>query len=158
LFGTTATHFLVLRQHWGADRFESWCRSLTANKPLLVDGNSIVVKFVGRGEAWIGLTDSDDIAAGQRDGLPVAALPLTEEMLLIPNTVAVVRNAPHPEAAQKVFTYLGSTDVLSKLIAANALEGIASSEITDPTLKPDWDALVRDLEVGTKKLKEIFLR
>lgn len=158
LFGTTATHFLALRQHWGAAGWESWCRSLAANKPLLVDGNSIVVKFVGRGEAWIGLTDSDDIAVGQREGLPVTALPLMEEMLLIPNTIAIVRNEPHPDAAQKLFTYLGSPEVLAKLVAANALEGVTLSDVTIPTLKPDWDVLVGDLDAGTKTLKKIFLR
>ena len=76
-FGTTATHFHALRQHWGDARWEAWCRALAANKPFLVDGNSVVVKMVGRGEAWIGLTDSDDIAAGQAEGLPIAALPMT---------------------------------------------------------------------------------
>src|SRR5688572_18261688 len=69
LFGTTATHFLALRQHWGAARWEQWCRALHANKPFLVDGNSVVVQFVGRGEALIGLTDSDDVGAGQKNGL-----------------------------------------------------------------------------------------
>ena len=38
---------------------------MAANKPFLVDGNSVVVKLVGKGEAWVGLTDSDDIADGQ---------------------------------------------------------------------------------------------
>src|SRR5262249_2377988 len=119
---------------------------------------SIVVKFVGRGEAWIGLTDSDDIAAGQSEGLPIAALPLTKEMLLIPNTIAVVRTAPHPEAAQQLFTYLSRPEVLSKLVAGNALEGVALNDVTTLTLKPDWDGLVHDLDAGTKMLKDIFLR
>jgi len=67
-FGTTATQFHALRQLWGEERWLAWCRALAANKPFVVDGNSVVVKFVARGEAWIGLTDSDDIAAGQREG------------------------------------------------------------------------------------------
>ncbi len=158
LFGTTATHFLALRQHWGSACWEGWCRALAANKPLLVDGNSIVVKFVGRGEAWVGLTDSDDIAAGQREGMPIAALPLTEEMLLIPNTIALVRNAPHPDAAERLLAYLARPEVLAQLAAANALEGVRPSDVATPTLKPDWDALVGDLDAGTKLLKEIFLR
>ncbi|MEW6161559.1 MAG: substrate-binding domain-containing protein, partial [Verrucomicrobiota bacterium] len=106
LFGTTATHFMALRQAWGPAAWETWCRALAANKPFLVDGNSVVVKLVGRGEAHFGLTDSDDVAAGQREGLPVAALPISEEALLIPNTVAVVRNAPHPEAAERLYQFL----------------------------------------------------
>src|SRR6266850_988530 len=90
-FGTTAAHFHALRQHWGESAWESWCQALAANKALLVDGNSVVVKMVGRGEASIGLTDSDDIAAGQADRLPVAPNALNEEMLLIPNAIAVIR-------------------------------------------------------------------
>src|SRR5437899_282605 len=70
-FGTTGTHFHALRQHWDAEQWETWCRALAANKPLVVDGNSVVVKLVGKGEASIGLTDSDDIAEGQNNGLPI---------------------------------------------------------------------------------------
>src|SRR5438094_312831 len=94
LFGTTATHFLALRQVWGEERWQTWCRALADNKPFLVDGNSVAARLVARGEAWIGLTDSDDIAAEQGEGAPIVPLPLTEVSLLIPNTVAVVRGAP----------------------------------------------------------------
>src|SRR5262249_61341436 len=63
LFGTTATHFLALRQHWGEAGWSNWCAALRANRAFLVDGNSVVVKVVERGEAFLGLTDSDGIAA-----------------------------------------------------------------------------------------------
>src|SRR2546428_13149072 len=86
------------------------------------DGNSVVVKLVGKGEAWVGLTDSDDIADGQREGLPVAACPMSGETLLIPNTVAVTRGAPHPMAAQAGVEYLQRREVGERLIGANALE------------------------------------
>src|SRR5882672_9781320 len=76
LFGTTAAHFLALRQHWGESNWLAWCRALAANRPFLVDGNSVAVKFVARGEAVIGLTDSDDIAAEIREGVKVKALPI----------------------------------------------------------------------------------
>jgi len=183
-FGTTATHFHALRQLWGQDRWLAWCRALAANQPFIVDGNSVVVKFVARGEAWIGLTDSDDIAAGQREGLPIAmldgrarhsvradALPdgdgahgvtrpttdLVAETLLIPNTVAVIRNAPHPANAQKLFEYLQGREVAEKLVVANALESEAAK--TDgTTMKPDWEVLLRELDTTTKQLNEIFLR
>jgi iron(III) transport system substrate-binding protein len=179
-FGTTATHFHALRQLWGQERWFAWCRALAANQPFMVDGNSIVVQFVGRGEAWIGLTDSDDIAAGQREGLPIAALPLTAETLLIPNTVAVVRNAPHPANAQSLFEYLQRREVAAKLVQAHALESATlpegrvtrvpdsttEAEVRDSrspaprenTLNPDWASLLRDLETTTKQLNGIFLR
>ena len=179
-FGTTATHFHALKQHWGEAAWLAWCRALAANQPFIVDGNSVVVKFVGRGEAWIGLTDSDDIAAGQREGLPIEALPLSEESLLIPNTVGVIRNAPHPANAQKLFDYLQRREVVEKLVQANALESADSPEgrvtqapestigadvrdshgssLRQKTLRPDWDTLLGDLETTTKHLNEIFLR
>jgi iron(III) transport system substrate-binding protein len=158
LFGTTATHFVALRQHWGEARWLAWCRALQANQPFLVDGNSVVVRLVGKGEAWLGLTDSDDVAAGQREGYPLAALPLTEESLLIPNTVAVVRGARHPAEAQRLADHLASPEVAAKLVTAHALEGASAAAITARTLQPDWEALLRDLDEATTALREIFLR
>jgi iron(III) transport system substrate-binding protein len=158
LFGTTATHLLALRQHWGGDRWQVWCRALAANKPFLVDGNSVAARFVARGEAAIGLTDSDDNAAEIREGATLEAMPWTEETLLIPNTVAVVRNAPHPEAAQRLFDYLQRPEIAQRLVEANALEGVSLSEVTTPTLKPDWNVLLRDLESATATMQKIFQR
>jgi iron(III) transport system substrate-binding protein len=156
-FGTTATHFHALRQHWGEAHWLEWCRAFVANKPFVVDGNSVVVKFVGRGEAWIGLTDSDDIAAAQREGAALMTLPLTEEPLLIPNTVGVTRNARHPTDARKLFEYLQRRAVAERLVQVNALEN-AELAAEESTLKPDWDALLRDLETTTQQLNEIFRR
>lgn len=154
-FGTTATHFLVLRQQWGADSWETWCRALAANKPLLVDGNSVVVQLLGRGEAQLGLTDSDDIQAGIREGLPIAAHPLPDCSLAIPNTVAVLRLAPHPAEARQLFEYLQGDSVREKLLGAGAL----LSKTNPPTGKSiAWTPLIADLEAATETLKKIFLR
>lgn len=158
LFGTTVTHFLALRQEWGETAWESWCRALTANGSMVVDGNSVVARLVAKGEAWIGLTDSDDIAVVQREGAPVVALPLTDLDLLIPNTVAVVRGAPHPGPAQELFKWLQRPEVLDRLVTLHALEGASSSALVEQTLQPDWPKLVTELEAGTARLKEVFLR
>jgi iron(III) transport system substrate-binding protein len=160
LFGTTATHCLALRQAWGPTSWEHWCRALVNNQCLLVDGNSVVVQLVGRGEAGLGLTDSDDIAAGQRQGLPIVALPLTAETLLIPNTIAAIRNGPHPEQAQQLFDHLQSPETVQQLVRVQALESISPSAPTSagPTLAPDWNALLLELEPATKTLQKIFLR
>jgi iron(III) transport system substrate-binding protein len=157
-FGTTGAHFHALRQHWGPQQWESWCRALAAKTPLMVDGNSVVVKMVGKGEASIGLTDSDDIAEGQNNGLPIVPLPINEETLLIPNTVAVIRNAPHAESAEKLFEYLQRPAVAERLVTAKALEGSSISAVSAPTLKANWNSLLADLEVVTVKLNGIFLR
>jgi iron(III) transport system substrate-binding protein len=157
-FGTTATHFHALRQCWGETTWANWCRALAANRPLLLDGNSEVVKAVARGDAWIGLTDSDDIADGRREGLPVVALPISEETLLIPNTVAVVRGAPHQAAAQVLFAYLQSPAVIETLVKANALEAPRADAVPARTLQPDWPRVLEDVNRTTSELNHIFLR
>jgi iron(III) transport system substrate-binding protein len=155
LFGTTAAQFHALRQLWGEPGWESWCRALAANKPMLVDGNSVAAKLVGQGEASLALTDSDDIADGQREGLPIAALPIRPETLLIPNTVAIIRRAPHPVTAQRLFDFLQQPEIVQQLISAQALEGTSPPP---PALKPNWDRLLADLAPTTSQLKSIFLR
>jgi iron(III) transport system substrate-binding protein len=159
LFGTTATHFLAWRQRWGDAGWRTWCRALAANKPFLVDGNSVAARLVGSGEAWIGFADSDDIASEQREGRPVMALPVNEETLFLANTVGVVRDAPHPEAAQRLFEYLQTREVSQRLVDARALEGVVfNPNQADSGMKVDWDGLLRDLEPATAEMNEIFLR
>jgi iron(III) transport system substrate-binding protein len=159
LFGTTSTHFLALRQLWGDAAWQSWCRALAANDPFVVDGNSVVVKQVARGEAWIGLADSDDIADAQREGAPILSLPVTPETLFIPNTVAVIKNCPHPEAAQQLFIYLRDSKTSQRLVDARALEGATLAPAAAAAgLAVNWDQLLRDLEPATEETKQIFLR
>jgi iron(III) transport system substrate-binding protein len=159
LFGTTATHFHALRQLWGDEGWQKWCRALAANHPFLVDGNSVVVKQVARGEAWFGFTDSDDIAGAQREGLPVAALPVTEETLFVPNTVGVIRDCPHPVEAQRLFEFISNPQVSQKLVELHALEGATLDPARPvPGLQVDWDKLLRDLDTVTEETRQIFLR
>ena len=157
-FGTTAAHFHALRQLWGETVWLNWCHALVANKCLIVEGNSVVVKTVGSGQAALGITDSDDIAAGQREGLPVAPLPINRETLLIPNTLGLVRGASNPAATEALSAFLQRPQVLNRLIEAAALEGTSVSEVTTPTLEVNWDNLLRDLEPVTRQLNEVFLR
>jgi iron(III) transport system substrate-binding protein len=158
LFGTTATHLIALRQHWGESRWLEWCRAFAANEPFIVDGNSAAARFAARGEALIALTDSDDIAAEIREGARLTALPPTPDTLLIPNTVAVIRRCPHPENAQRLFEDLQRPEVLERLVAAHALEGASENSLNIESIHPDWDAMLRDLEPATTSLKEIFRR
>jgi iron(III) transport system substrate-binding protein len=152
MFGTTSAQFIALRQRWGAKDWEQWCRALAANKPFLVDGNSVVVKLVGRGEAIIGLTDFDDVMAAQREGLPVMALPLSEGLIMIPNSVALVQGAPRPAEARRLAEFITSGAVVGKLISASALEGA----MMPPSL--DWNLVLKDLEAATEAMRQVFLR
>ena len=159
LFGTTSTHFQALRQLWGDAAWQSWCRALVANNPFVVDGNSVVVKQVARGEAWIGLADSDDIADAQKEGAPILALPVTPETLYLPNTVAVIKSCPHPQAAQQLFDFLRDKKISQRLVDAHALEGAALDPSVAATgLTVNWDQLLRELDQATAETEKIFLR
>jgi iron(III) transport system substrate-binding protein len=158
LFGSTATHFLALRQLWGEAGWQEWCKGLARNEPYLLDGNSLVVRHVVKGEAWIGLTDSDDVAAAQREGSPVTVLPLTAEFLLLPNSVGITRNSSHPENAEKLFNFLQGNSVREMLKQASALESAYDTGSKAPVLEVNWNKLLGELKVGTARLEEIFLR
>jgi ABC-type Fe3+ transport system substrate-binding protein len=89
----------------------------------------------------------------------VAALPTTDETLFIPNTVAVVRNCPHPAEAELLYEYISDWKTSQRLVELHALEGATLPEATAATgLKVDWTVLLKNLETVTDKTKEIFLR
>ena len=158
LFGTTGLHFAALRQHWGMEQWEKWCRGLVENEAKVVDGNSVVVKMVGSGEAAIGLTDSDDIVAGQKQGFPIIALPLWPESVAIPNTIALVKGAPNPEGASELVEYLSSRPVLEKLVQTGALEGTDIETVQDETLRVNWNEILDSYDEAVEFLKEVFVR
>ncbi|GIT78138.1 MAG: hypothetical protein Ct9H300mP32_5200 [Verrucomicrobiota bacterium] len=115
LFGSTATHFQVLRQRWGAAKWQAWCRALSANGVMTVDGNSVVVQLVGRGEVALGpFTDSDDVRPGLRNGLPIAGQPLGRDALIIRNTFGPIRGAPTPGLGQA----FGQVSAIPKVLRA----------------------------------------
>lgn len=158
LFGTTATHIMALRPRWGETGWRNWCRALAANEPMIVDGNSVVVRQVGRGEVPLGMTDIDDILAGQREGLPVAAVPISDDAMLIANSVAMVAGAPNREGGARFMAWLLKTETVRRLVAINAIEGVAGEEITESVLNPDWGAVLRDLPETTAELSNTFQR
>jgi iron(III) transport system substrate-binding protein len=123
VFGTTFFHFVALRQKWGETEWKNWVLGLKQNGARIVDGNSVVVKLVGKGEAVLGLSDSDDAAAALREGFPIQAVFFPEEMPLISNTVGIVKGAPHREEALQLQKYLASDAVVEQLVSLNALKG-----------------------------------
>ena len=154
LFGTTSAYFMALREHWGEARWQEWCEAI-ATRAKVVDGNSVVVRLVGAGECAIGLTDSDDIKAGLRNGLPIAALPDFAEQFIIPNTISIVSGAPHPVLAQRLADYLADANTLQRLVELGAIEGITPPDAAR-TLSIDWSKA--DLDSMNEVLKKIFLR
>ena len=109
LAGTTSSDVASWFAHYGAPRARAILTGLAQNRVQLVAGNSTSVRMVAQGQADIGLTDSDDVFAAQRNGWPVAYNVLDqggEGPLAIPNSIALVAGAPHVQAAARFIDFV----------------------------------------------------
>lgn len=158
LFGTTKSHFLALRQLWGEDVWKSWCYGLVRNGAKVVDGNSVVVKLVSSGECAIGLTDFDDIAAGIKEGKPIVALEPTPECIAIPSTIALIRDAPHPDAAKALIDFLSRPATVQRLVSEQALESTEAKPSAAHLYSIDWPGVLKEADQATSFLELIFVR
>ena len=119
LFGTTATHFTVLVEKLGSEKAAEFFSQVRQNAVVLA-GNKQVAQAVSAGQLAFGLTDTDDALIEIDNGLPVEIIfpdQATDQLgtLMIPNTVAVLKNAPHPIAAQSLANFLLSEDTEGRL-------------------------------------------
>jgi len=119
LFGTTATHFAVLTQQLGEEQAQAFFRAAKENAVVLA-GNKQVAQAVSSGQLAFGLTDTDDALIEIDSGLPVEIIYPDQEpsqlgTLRIPNTLAVIRGAPHPAAAAALANYLVGEDTEGRL-------------------------------------------
>ncbi len=119
-FGTTRIHMAILADQWGLEPFTDWLKMIQSNNIRLYDGNARVVQAIAMGEIDIGLTDTDDVWAGQGNGWKVELVYESRSdhpnwpsdgPTLIPNTVAVINNAPNPKLASKLAAFLVSPRV-----------------------------------------------
>ena len=152
LFGSTSTHFQILRQQWGRKRWRQWCRALLANDVMTVDGNSVVVQLVGRGEVALGLTDSDDVRAGLKNQLPIAGKSIFEDGFLIRNSIGYIAGSPFPDLAKRLAEFLQSDSVKFALIDAGALDSFSSG-----SQEVNWQSVVEENEVAVDEIKSVFL-
>ena len=153
LFGSTSTHFQILRQKWGKERWKQWCRGLVANDVITVDGNSVVVQLVGRGEVALGITDSDDVRAGLKNQLPIAGKSIVEDGFIIRNSIGYIAGSPFQNLSKRLAEYLQSNSVKDSLIEAGALDSFSSGS----SQKIDWQRIVAENEIAVNELKSVFL-
>jgi iron(III) transport system substrate-binding protein len=121
LFGTTATHAAALYATMGADDAREFLVQLQQRGVRFVDGNSVVRDMVQDGQLMFGLTDTDDALISLERGKPVAIVFPDQGdgdmgALIIPNTVAMVRNGPNPEEARVFIDWLLRRESEKKLV------------------------------------------
>jgi len=121
LFGTTLTHYTELAAELGLDKLQEWHRSLRDRGLREARGNGAVRDLVAAGACDFGLTDTDDVFAAIDAGAPVQMLPYrlpSARTICIPNSVAMIRNGPHPQQAEQLLRYLVSEEVELQLAAS----------------------------------------
>ena len=126
LYGTTATHFTILSNEMGSEKAEQWFTQVAANATIL-SGNKQVALAVAAGKLHWGLTDTDDAIIEIDRGAPVAMIfpdqgPTQMGTLLLPTSVAVIRNSPHPVAAGALADLLVSEEVEGRLAIADSAQ------------------------------------
>lgn len=124
--GTAATHAAVLYQQLGRESFREFFTQVAENAQLLPSNRS-VAQAVALGRLAWGVTDSDAAILERDDGMPVAIVfpdqqPLQFGTLRIPNTVAVLKNAPHPEAANLLADFLVSPATEERLAMGDSAQ------------------------------------
>ena len=162
-FGTTRGHLGAMSVFWNRTAmpgyFDAWLDGLAENGVrMLPGGNAATVDAVARGEALVGMTDTDDVVAAQRRGLRVAAsmprhgLPGEKNAgtLVIPNAAGLVGGGPNPDGATLLLAFLASEEVermLHESTSRNIPLAHPSIEI-DPTLRVEEPLAVGISEVA----------
>lgn len=174
LTGTTLSHLTALYVAWGEERTRAWLARATAqDSPLsFVQSNGQVMRLVREGKMAWGLTDTDDLRVAQAQGYPVAAVYPDQGaggqgIFLIPNTLAILADAPHPEAARALVDFLLSRGVEARLAASDSAQIPLRQDVPRPahvadtgTLQVfdvDWSAVARELGTRTRELTELFV-
>lgn len=116
-FGTTATHAACLFESLGPEAAKGFYRNLKANGVNLLAGNKQVAVDVAAGRFAVGTTDTDDALIEVQAGKPVAMVQADDKLgtLFIPNTLAVVKNGPNPDAARRLVEFLLRPDTERRL-------------------------------------------
>lgn len=113
LFGTTRGHIAAMLHLWGEEKFTQWADAMAAAglPDRLAAGNAHAAKQVSLGQFTLAATDTDDVFVLQANGAKIRMTYPDMGLggtLLIPNTVAVLKNGPHRQAARRLAAFLCS--------------------------------------------------
>ena len=170
LFGTTATHAACLFAAWGDEDAKDFFLGVKRNARIM-SGNKQVARAVAAGTLAFGLTDTDDAIIEVEAGMPVAIVYPDQRdgevgTLFIPNTLALIKDSPNPEAAEKLVEYLLSSDVERRLADGPSAQialrhGVPGSpRVKTPqevkAMEIDWSAAAEKWDAAAKFLQKEF--
>lgn len=186
LTGTTLTHATALYQAMGEDWTASFMEELVAanerEQVQILESNGQAMKLVETGKLAWAFTDTDDFNVARMDGSPVKRVypDQTESSgclsrdgeplgtLLIPNTVMLLADAPHPENGRRFIDWVLSKALEERLAASRSAQIPVRGDVPRPehvgrigdfrAMAVDYVELGRTIGDRTETLKETFLR
>lgn len=133
LFGTTRSHFVALVVALGEEKAFKLFRAWRENGVVVAASNGDVRNRVADGTCDLGLTDTDDVLSAMERHKPVDFVvpDQTEEWrgaFMIPNTVSILKNCPHPNEARAFVDFLLRPET-EKWLAENCMRQIPVREV-----------------------------
>ena len=135
--GTTAAHGAAWIHAWGEQATLARFGAMRANGVRFGPGNAHLMRLVRAGELDFGFTDTDDARVAIVEGFPVVqVVPDQGEdqfgLIVIPNTVSLVKGAPHPDAARRLVDFLCSREVEAMLAAGDSAQIPLRADVPRP--------------------------
>lgn len=171
LFGTTATHAACLFSVLGQEKAKEYFLNLKENDIHIEAGNKQVAMSVAAGQTAFGLTDTDDALVMIDQASPVMIVypdrgPHELGTLFIPNTLAIIKDCPHPQHARRLVDWLLRPETESRLalgpsgqIPLNPKVDVELRVESPQTVKPmavDFDQAVSHWDAAAAFIKEHF--
>lgn len=175
LTGTTLTHFAALYDVIGqseAQRYIAGIAKAGAEGTVrLASSNGQVMRLVGEGEMAFGWTDTDDLNVAVEKGYPVVAVYPDQDTigtLVIPNTVAILKNAPHLVNAKLFVDWVLQKKIEERLAASRSAQIPVRADVPRPkhvrgpeefrNMAVSYVGLGKQIAFRADQFREIFLR
>ena len=172
LTGTTLTHMAVWADIHTPNFVFAWLQTALDSPLSIAGGNADAMRRVCEGDVPWCLTDTDDAAAAIANGYPVEMHYLGQSqsqpgVLVIPNTICLIADGPHPEAAKSFIDFALSRQVEEHLAAGRSRQIPLRPHVpTPPTMQipgkqflpmaVDWEEVATQLENILPRLQQLF--
>lgn len=169
VFGTTSTHAAAMYALLGPEKGKEFFEKIKNKGIRIVDGNSVVRDLVADGQLTMGITDTDDAFSAIEKGAPVEIVFLDQGpseigTLVVPNTVAMIKGAPHPEEAKELIDYLLNVDTEQLMIKSGWIHfsvrpmNNSLNRLDIKSLNVEFEKIFNNIERSKKEMTEIFIR
>ena len=171
ILGSTSTHSAAIFALLGNEKAEEFFLNLKENGVQIVESNSMIRDQVVVGECYFGFTDTDDAYDAIATGKPVEMVFSDQGSneignLVFPNTVMMIKDAPHPEEAKKLIDFLLSPKVEERLAelalqmplkkSSSVPENIPRADEIKP-MDVTYEEMYEKVEVSNEFIQNIFL-